>query len=127
MGKVIDSMKQDKESIYNACRLRFIGRHILRPFFIYAFSSHTRDRLSKELVSRMEEMEDFTRQNTTLKVNVCIDYSGEWDIAQSCMKVVKQRVLKLKDGGKLEEEEESVEDFMRGMQRMAVLRPRYGG
>lgn len=72
-------------------------------------------------------MEDFTRQNTTLKVNVCIDYSGEWDIAQSCMKVVKQRVLKLKDGGKLEEEEESVEDFMRGMQRMAVLRPRYGG
>ena len=83
------------------------------------FSSYTRDRLSKELVSRMEEMEEFTRQNTTLKVNVCIDYSGEWDIAQSCMKVVEQRVLQVKNGGKSggkSEEEESVEDFMRGMQ-----------
>ena len=79
------------------------------------FFSYTRDRLSKELVSRMEEMEEFTRQNTTLKVNVCIDYSGEWDIAQSCMKVVEQRVLQVKNGGK-SEEEESVEDFMRGMQ-----------
>ena len=63
----------------------------------------------------MEEMEEFTSHNTILKVNVCIDYSGEWDIAQSCMKVVKQRVLQLRDGGK-SQEEESVEDFMRGMQ-----------
>ena len=62
----------------------------------------------------MEEMEEFTSHNTILKVNVCIDYSGEWDIAQSCMKVVKQRVLQLRDGGK-SQEEESVEDFMRGM------------
>ena len=63
----------------------------------------------------MEEMEEFTSHNTILKVNVCIDYSGEWDIAQSCMKVVKQRVLQLRDGGK-SQEEESVEDFMRGVQ-----------
>ena len=60
-------------------------------------------------------MEEFTSHNTILKVNVCIDYSGEWDIAQSCMKVVKQRVLQLRDGGK-SQEEESVEDFMRGVQ-----------
>ena len=63
----------------------------------------------------MEEMEEFTSHNTILKVNVCIDYSGEWDIAQSCMKVVKQRVLQLRDGGK-SQEEESVEDFIRGVQ-----------
>ena len=74
----------------------------------------------------MEEMEEFTSHNTTLKVNVCIDYSGEWDIAQSCMKVVKQRVLQLRDGGK-SEEEESVEDFMRGTQWFDGVRLRYGG
>ena len=71
-------------------------------------------------------MEEFTSHNTILKVNVCIDYSGEWDIAQSCMKVVKQRVLQLRDGGK-SQEEESVEDFMRGVQWIDGIRLRYGG
>lgn len=41
----------------------------------------------------MEEMEETSRENLSLKVNVCVDYSGEWDIAQSCMKVMKQRML----------------------------------
>ena len=71
-------------------------------------------------------MEEFTSHNTILKVNVCIDYSGEWDIAQSCMKVVKQRVLQLRDGGK-SQEEESVEDFIRGVQWIDGIRLRYGG
>lgn len=75
----------------------------------------------------MEEMEEFTRQNTALKVNVCIDYSGEWDIAQSCMKIVKQRVNQLRDGGSLEgKDEESVEDFMHGTKYGAVVNDRCG-
>ena len=40
MGKVIDSMKKEKDSIYNACRLRFIGRHILSSFFVRFLHIH---------------------------------------------------------------------------------------
>lgn len=36
----------------------------------------------------MEEMEERSKDNSLLLVNVCLDYSGKWDIAQSCMKTI---------------------------------------
>lgn len=48
------------------------------------------DRLSKELVENMEKMEARSRDHSLLLVNVCLDYSGKWDIAQSCMKIMHQ-------------------------------------
>ena len=121
-----DRFHEERKGQYLQCLPTSFHRETYPFVFLCAFSSYTRDRLSKDLVSRMEEMEEFTSHNTILKVNVCIDYSGEWDIAQSCMKVVKQRVLQLRDGGK-SQEEESVEDFMRGMHWIDGIRLRYGG
>ena len=61
----------------------------------------------------MEEMEETSRENLSLKVNVCVDYSGEWDIAQSCMKVMKQRMLQTLVDDNVAAEE-SVESVMHG-------------
>ena len=36
----------------------------------------------------METLENRSKNNTLLKVNVCLDYSGQWDIAQSCKKLM---------------------------------------
>lgn len=36
----------------------------------------------------MEKMETRSKDNSLLLVNVCLDYSGKWDIAQSCVKVM---------------------------------------
>ena len=35
-------------------------------------------------------LEKRTQNNHLLKVNVCLDYSGQWDIAQSCKKLMKE-------------------------------------
>ena len=37
----------------------------------------------------MEKLEKESKNNSLLLVNVCLDYSGQWDIAQSCMKIVQ--------------------------------------
>lgn len=37
----------------------------------------------------MEKLEDESKNNALLLVNVCLDYSGQWDIAQSCMKIME--------------------------------------
>lgn len=38
----------------------------------------------------MEKMEARSKDNSLLLVNVCLDYSGKWDIAQSCMMVMQK-------------------------------------
>ena len=35
-------------------------------------------------------LEKRTINNHLLKVNVCLDYSGQWDIAQSCKKLMQE-------------------------------------
>lgn len=38
----------------------------------------------------MEYLEEQSRDHSLLLVNVCLDYSGQWDISQSCMKLMKE-------------------------------------
>ena len=38
----------------------------------------------------MVYLEDASRDHTLLLVNVCLDYSGQWDIAQSCITLMKE-------------------------------------
>ena len=38
----------------------------------------------------MEVLEAKSKTHSLLKVNVCLDYSGQWDIAQSCKKLMTQ-------------------------------------
>ncbi|KNB45016.1 decaprenylcistransferase [Blastocystis sp. subtype 4] len=70
--EVIKTMKNDKESIYNQVRLRFIGRHILDDLSLVNLHSQA---------IKMEKLEKESKNNSLLLVN--------WDIAQSCMKIVQ--------------------------------------
>ena len=38
----------------------------------------------------MVYLEEASRDHTLLLVNVCLDYSGQWDIAQSCITLMKE-------------------------------------
>lgn len=49
----------------------------------------------------MEYLEEQSRDHSLLLVNVCLDYSGQWDISQSCMKLMKEYYMQqlLDDSG----------------------------
>ncbi|MBP0969036.1 MAG: di-trans,poly-cis-decaprenylcistransferase [Oscillospiraceae bacterium] len=55
-------------------RVRFIGR---------------RDRLEKDILSLMEEIEDGSRDNTGLKLNIAVDYGGRDEIAHAAREAAK--------------------------------------
>ena len=37
----------------------------------------------------MMTLEEHSKNNTRILVNVCLDYSGQWDIAQSCVRLME--------------------------------------
>lgn len=37
----------------------------------------------------MNTLEEHSKNNSRILVNVCLDYSGQWDIAQSCVRLVE--------------------------------------
>jgi di-trans,poly-cis-decaprenylcistransferase len=45
--------------------------------------------LSPELLANMNTLEEHSKNNSRILVNVCLDYSGQWDIAQSCVRLVE--------------------------------------
>ena len=53
-------------------RINFIGR---------------RDRFTKSLLKEMEAVEELTRHNSTLLVNIALDYGGKWDILNAATKL----------------------------------------
>ena len=62
----------------------------------------------------MEKMEARSKDNSLLLVNVCLDYSGKWDIAQSCMKIMhKHHMDSILDEGGLREAR--IESIMEGI------------
>ena len=61
----------------------------------------------------MEKMEARSKDNSLLLVNVCLDYSGKWDIAQSCVKVMhKHHMDSILDEGNVGDA--SIESIMNG-------------
>lgn len=59
----------------NGVQLRFIGE---------------KKTLSEVLQTRMHAAEDLTRNNTHLKLNIVINYSGQWDIVQATRLLANQ-------------------------------------
>jgi len=57
-------------------------------FLLLFFPLQLRDRFPRDFIQRIELLENRSKNNTLLKVNVCLDYSGQWDIAQSCIKLM---------------------------------------
>ncbi|KAK8797062.1 hypothetical protein WA158_004272 [Blastocystis sp. Blastoise] len=43
-----------------------------------------------QLVFKMDQLEELTKEETHLTVNVCLDYSGKWDISQACMNIIQR-------------------------------------
>lgn len=82
-------MDKETDSIYNQVKLQFIGRHIL-SFWFCSFPLLERDHFNSELLDSMVQLEERSKDHSLLKVNVCLDYSGQWDIAQSCQKLITQ-------------------------------------
>ena len=68
-----DAFKQEGET----SRVRFIGR---------------RDRLDPDLVSLMDEIEDGTRDNTGLKLNIAVDYGGRNEIVHAAREAARMAV-----------------------------------
>ena len=50
-----------------------------------------RTRLSARIKEQMEAMEQLTSNNTTLNLNIAIDYSGTYDIVQAVNKVISSK------------------------------------
>lgn len=65
-----DAFNQEGET----SRVRFIGR---------------RDRLAPDILSLMEEIEDGTRNNTGLKLNIAVDYGGRNEIVHAAREAAK--------------------------------------
>jgi len=68
-------LNSKKEKLYKLnIKVRFIGR---------------RDRLNKELVSLMEEIERNSKDNKSLELNLAVDYGGRDDIIRAVNKIIK--------------------------------------
>ncbi len=61
-----------KEFIRDGIKFKVIGR---------------RDRLSKQVVSKIKEVEEATKDNKDFTFTVAIDYGGRWDIANAAKKI----------------------------------------
>jgi len=48
-----------------------------------------KDRLSKSLLATVSEIQKETKENTTLIVNLALDYGGRWDIVEAAKKIAK--------------------------------------
>jgi len=84
-------LKKKKESLLQEkIRVNFIGR---------------RDRLSKELLEEMKNIEKLTCKNDALIVNLAIDYGGRWDILNAAKRIWKEAKRKKINLEKIEEEE----------------------
>ncbi|MAZ44728.1 MAG: di-trans,poly-cis-decaprenylcistransferase [Legionellales bacterium] len=68
-------MKESHKLSEKNIKLRFIGR---------------RDRLNKSLLSTMEKVENQTKDNSGLILNIAIDFGGKWDIDQAANNAIKE-------------------------------------
>lgn len=51
-----------------------------------------RSRIDKDIIQKVEEIEDKTKNCTKMKVGLCINYGGRYDIVQAVNKILKQSV-----------------------------------
>ncbi|NPB07652.1 MAG: di-trans,poly-cis-decaprenylcistransferase [Aquificae bacterium] len=70
-----DYLRTKKEKLYRLnIRVRFIGR---------------RDRLGEDLVKLMEEIEEESRNNRALELNLAVDYGGRDDIVRAVNRIIR--------------------------------------
>ncbi len=84
-------LKKKKEFLLQEkIRVNFIGR---------------RDRLDKELLEEMENIERLTCKNDALIINLAIDYGGRWDILNAAKRLWREAKRKKINLEKIEEED----------------------
>jgi len=65
--------------VKDGIRLRVIGR---------------RDRIGKVLLKEIDEVEEVTKNNSDLIVNIALDYGGRWEIVEAIRRLVRDVVEK---------------------------------
>lgn len=51
-----------------------------------------KSRINENLSSKIKKVEELTRNNTTLELNIALDYSGSYDILQAVNKIVENKL-----------------------------------
>lgn len=51
-----------------------------------------KSRLNQELIASIKDAEAKTRANTGLNFNICVDYSGQYDIIQAVNRIITERI-----------------------------------
>ena len=49
-----------------------------------------RDRVSKNLLEQIQNLEQATKNATKLQLNIALDYGGQWEIVQACQRLLQQ-------------------------------------
>lgn len=71
--------KEREKLVKDGIRLRVIGR---------------RDRIGKVLLKEIDEVEEVTKNNSDLIVNIALDYGGRWEIVEAIRRLVRDVVEK---------------------------------
>jgi undecaprenyl diphosphate synthase len=76
MRLFVEALERETEELHaNGVRLRFIG---------------DRDALAPVLKGRMREVEDYTRDNTGLALNIAVAYGGRWDLVRAARSLARE-------------------------------------
>jgi undecaprenyl diphosphate synthase len=66
--------KYKKELMKDGIKVNIIGR---------------RDRITKRIVKKIEDIEKLTKDNKDFTFNISLDYGGRWDITEAAKKIIK--------------------------------------
>ncbi len=76
--------KSERESIFSYMKERIVkDKNILLREGVRLRFFGRRDRLDNDLVARITEIEDITRECSSLILNIALDYGGRWDITNA--------------------------------------------
>lgn len=76
-GLVENVKKYETDERYHEVKVRIIGQ---------------KERLPKSLQEAIKKVEDLTKNNEKLQLNLAISYGGKWDILQAIQKIVKDKI-----------------------------------
>lgn len=76
MRKMLEQERKKKESSEEGVRIKIIGQ---------------KKKLPKSFQQVIAQVEDLTKDNKKLQLNIALNYGGRWDIRQAIDKVVKER------------------------------------
>lgn len=79
MKLILKKLNSELAELHNKnCRIRFVG---------------DKSRLNNNLLASIHQAETLTQNNTGLQFNMCLDYSGQYDIIQAINKIIAEKTI----------------------------------